>query len=201
MGELQVIKIDTAEDSIQDTINNFLELVDEVPWGNSDWQNKNVIVNGEMTPERAYRHSSLRIMNRLQALNECYYALRKDNIMLKKFERQLLTEEDELERELIQLEIDKIKSGRPYTQKLVRDAINEIDSLAPIIQSMGKLSKEQFESAEDGYFKLKYENMLKGRTDVILGLESMGINPITGEAIPDYVPLFDEIVNKKQIAE
>ena len=44
-----------------------------------------------LTPERAYRHSALRIQNRLNALSECETSLKKKNVerrrKLRKIER------------------------------------------------------------------------------------------------------------------
>ena len=194
------IQILTDEGSIQQTIESFLKLVEEVPWGNSDWQNKNAVVNSELTPERAYRHASLRIMNRLQALNECYYTLKKDNLLIKKYKTQILKEDNEIERELLQLEVDKLLSNRPYTQKLVIDAIKEIESLSPIIQSIGKLTRDKFEAAEDQHFKVRYENLLT-KNEALLGLEQMGVDINNGAYIKGFKTLYDSITDTNLIGE
>ena len=188
------IQIKTDEASLQDTITRFIETVEEVPFGNSDWQNRQAIVNCELTPERAYRHASLRIMNRLQALSECYYSLRKEDIEVKKLERKLSTEQDDLERELLQIEISRKASNRPYTKKLIQDAIQEIESLQPVIQSIGKLTREKFEAGEGEHFRLKYHNQATRKNDSLLCLEAMGVNLKSGEKVQEFVSLFESIV-------
>lgn len=196
-----LIQFNTDADKLQTTIENFLSVVAEVPWGNSDFQNKQSVVNRELTPERAYRHASLRIMNRLQALNEAYYSLKKSDIEVRKLERKLTTESDDLERELIQLEIDKTLSTRSYTQKLVADAIQEVKSLEPIIAAMGKLSRERFEDAEPLHFKKRYKNQLEQKSDALLGMEAMGHKLELQAGVPKLVDLkralYDEIVSTK----
>lgn len=145
---------------VYELANEILKYADEVPFGNSDFQNKHVIVDMEKSPHRAFRHASLRILDRLNALNECYYTLRENEITIKKLERDLESEKDELERELIQIKIDKIKSNYPYTKKLIKDAIREIEVLYPIIKNIGYLSREDFEKYELEYFKNKYITQL-----------------------------------------
>ena len=101
----------------------FIELIEEVPFGNSDWQNRHAIVNEEKTPARAYRHAALRIMNRLQALKELKYNKAKQDIVIRILKRDMASEPDELKRELIALEIEHKTSGEAYTKKLANDAI------------------------------------------------------------------------------
>lgn len=188
--------IKTDEASLQDTVNNFIALVEEVPWGNSDWQNQQTIINRELTPERAYRHASIRIMNRFEALKETYYSIQKNKIEIKKLERLLAAETDELEHELLQLEIQHKTSGDRNQEKLIKDAIREIESLAPVILAMGKLSREQFEQAEAKHFELKYRNQVMNKSDSLLGLEAMGVDIQTGEMKQDYQSLFEQIKTK-----
>jgi hypothetical protein len=175
MNNKELIKIDSTE-GVSKIFNNILNLVEEIPFGNSDFQNRLVIVNNELSPHRAYRHSALRIIDRLQALNECYYNLKKISIEIKKLERKLENEQDELERELIQIEIDQKKSSLPYTQKLIKDAIQEIESLYPIIEKIGKMSREEFEACEKKHFETKLLNTTKGKNEVITMLESISSN-------------------------
>lgn len=206
-----LIQIKTDERSLQTTIDNFLSLVAEVPWGNSDWQNRQAIVNMELTPERAYRHASLRIMNRLQALNESYYAIKKDNIQIERLQRrkvrlsesrnQIDNPDFDLDKEEADIEINQILNRRAYQQKLVKDAIGEVESLAPIIQSIGRLTREQFEKAEAGHFKKKYENQVMGKPEALLGLEAMGLDIKSGDFSLDFKALYDKITDMSAVAQ
>lgn len=157
---------------IEAVYEQVLSLVGEVPFGNSDYQNRSTIINGELTPERAYRHASLRILNRLDALRECSYGQRKASIEVKILQRDLDAEPDVLKRELIALEIEKKQSGSAYIAKLARDAKQEIASLWPIIQSMGKLTKEQFEKAEAGHYERKIGKQIPEETDLFTSIVS-----------------------------
>lgn len=150
---------DTA--SIESAIKELAELCEEVPFGNSEFQNVTAIVNSEITPERAYRHSALRIMNRLNALNESYFFLRESDLKIRMIDREI--EDLELRRPInFDLEIEereiqkqKILAQYPFTKKLIKDAIHEINTLRPVVEKIGKLSREKFEKAEAEHFRLK----------------------------------------------
>ncbi len=137
------------------TFATFIDQVAEVPFGNSDYQNRHTIVNDERTPMRAYRHAALRITNRLNALIEAYYHLRRTDVEIRQMERRLKTEPDDLECELLALDIEQKRALLPYTQKLVNDAIREIETLYPVIEKLGKVKREQFEIEEGEHFALK----------------------------------------------
>lgn len=142
--------------NIEDLQAQLLALVEHVPFGNSDTQNRVAIVNDEGTPYRALRHSALRVMNRLEALRECQYTLRRREIEIKLLQRDLASEQDELRRELIALDIEQKRSGDAYTKKLIKDAIREIESLWPIIQARGGVTREEFELEEVEWYAKKH---------------------------------------------
>lgn len=156
--------------NIDKIISNFIELVEEVPFGNSDTQNRQAIVNDEKTPYRAYRHAALRVMNRLEALREANYNLRKREIEIK----MLLEEKQhasELRCEMIDLEIEHKRSGDPYAKKLIADAIREIESLWPVIQSLGKVSRKEFEQGEIDWYRHKHNIAIDLRKDLFAEIE------------------------------
>ena len=70
-------------------IKKLIDVTGAVSWWNSDFQNKKIVIDWMQTPERAYRHASLRINNRLQALSECETNLKKKSIEVKKKLRQI----------------------------------------------------------------------------------------------------------------
>lgn len=172
--------------NIDDVQERVLTLVEDVPFGNSDTQNRVVIVNGEVTPYRALRHSALRVMNRLEALRECQYTLRRREIEIKILQRDLANETDELKRDLIALDIEQKRSGDAYTKKLIKDAIREIESLWPIIQALGGVSREKFEQEEALWYAKKHG------TDIAQGDIYRQITDASRQkAIPDFAQLLE----------
>lgn len=140
---------------IENVFSKFIEHIEAVPFGNSDYQNRQAIINAEMTPMRAYRHAALRITNRLNALMESHYYLRRTSVELKQLNNKIKEDMDTLDRELIQIEIEQKRAGLPYTRKLISDAIAEIESLYPIIESVGEVTREAFELEEHQHFTMK----------------------------------------------
>jgi len=177
-------------------LDKFMEIVEEVPFGNSDFQNRFAVVDCEDSPHRAYRHAALRISDRLRALMECYYNLREKNIELAKLKRQLEKEEDDLEKELIMLKIEKTESEMPYLRKLIKDAVQEINSLLPIIRAVGKMTRSQFESMEKEHFERKYARLVAGENDILYGFKIVSgekdlYEEITSIGWNDYVKFLE----------
>lgn len=186
----EMTKLDIKDNkSLFDLEKEILYISDEIPFGNSDFQNRMASVNGEMSPHRALRASCLRIMDRIQALRECYFSLKEKEIEIKKLERDYEKQEDDLEKELIKIKIERTMSGMAYTQKLIKDAIREIESLYPIVKSIGKMTREEFESYEREHFKKKYELAINGANEVLIGWSQF----------QQEKDLYDQILTNKMI--
>ena len=163
-----------------------LAVAENIPFGNSDWQNRHAIVNEELTPYRALRHSLLRIMNRFEALRHARYELRKRDIEVRQLQRALSKSSDPLERELIELEIEHKLETDAYTKKLIYDAVREIESLWPVIESVGVVSREEFERQEAEHFQRKC-NLTSSSNDLY--------REITGLSLGAELPrLLDELL-------
>lgn len=167
--------------NLEQLAGTILDLVQEVPFGNSDTQNRVAIVNEECTPHRSYRHAALRIMNRIEALREVKFNLRKRDIEIRMLQRERDTA-DELRKEMIDLEIEHRRSGDRYSQKLISDAIREIESLWPVIQAMGRVSRADFEQGELAWYQKKHGIKLDLKSDLYSQIENDGQNTV---AIPD----------------
>ncbi len=152
-----------------------VDLAEEVPFGNSDWQNRQGIVNDEKTPARAFRHAALRIMNRLEALRELRFNMRKRDVEIRILERTMAAEQDDLKRELLQIEIEQKRSADSYTRKLTKDAVREIESLWPVLAAMGKLTREQFEEEERLFYEKKHGLKLPANGDLYDTIKAKGI--------------------------
>lgn len=169
----------------------IVETIEEVPFGNSDAQNRNAIVNEERTPCRAYRHAALRIMNRLEALREAQYNLRKREIEIRMLESDRAAAKDPLKIELLDLEIEHRRSADPYTQKFIKDAVREIESLWPVIASMGKLTRAQFEAEEALHYEKKHGLKLARDHDLYAQIVGQGADGRI-EA-PDFAALLEQL--------
>jgi len=158
-------------ENVADKIEQFLDIVWEVPMWNSKFQNQKVVVDWMKTPERAYRHSALRIQNRLNALSECETNLKKKDIEIRRKIRKigrLKTEQKEdwdLDVELLEVEIEENNWHKATTKKMVKDCIVEINDLLPIINAVWKLSRKDFEAGEDKHFFEVHNAVLEWKND------------------------------------
>lgn len=110
-----------------------------------------------ITPVRSVKHTLAEIDRTRSALQEAYIGMRKKENKLKKLERKLEAETDDLERELLEIKIIEAKAHLISTQNHVQGAIrklnfftNQYDSL---MQKLGKteLTEEDYELEEVKY--------------------------------------------------
>ena len=152
---------------IEKLFSSFIDIGGDVPFGNSDWQNRHAIVNEELTPYRAYRQSALRIINRFNALREAYYGLKEKEIEAQE-QRDKLSRpwwkpgaiRSKYERHRTVLKLERAEGDIPWTKKLIADALNEITCLLPVITAIGPLSRDEFEGQEHVHFEKKLKREL-----------------------------------------
>ena len=110
-----------------------------------------------ITPIRAIKHTLAEIERTRLALQEAYINLRKKENKLKKLERKLADEADDLERELLEIRIVEVQMHTAATRDSVQGAIrklnfftNQYDSL---MAKVGKteLTEEDYEVEEARY--------------------------------------------------
>lgn len=121
----------------------------------------NMLTVSHPTPIRNLRQILAEVNKTMQALRESHFSLKRKEIEIKKYEKKLLTEEDELERELIQVEIDDRLSGievtKGYISGAIRKITNYIIQYKSILDSIGVSSFDEidFEAEEEKYHIMK----------------------------------------------
>ena len=113
-----------------------------------------------ITPIRSVKHSLAEIEKTKAALQEGYFNMKKKEVKLKKLERKLTTETDDLEQELLEIKINEMQaqaaSGRGYVEAAVRKLnffTNQYDNL------MKKLGKDELTEADYELEEVKYHIM------------------------------------------
>ena len=113
-----------------------------------------------ITPIRSIKHSLAEIEKTKSALKEAYFKMRKEEVKLKKLERKLLEEDDDLEREMLEIKINEkqanAESSRGYVEAAVRKLnffTNQYDNL------MKKIGKEKLTEADYELEEVKYHIM------------------------------------------
>lgn len=154
----------TYENS-QDVIAEIEQAFFDIPFENSQFQTESFVIGGQITPERAYRAIGLRMHAKLRALNEAKFGRMKEEVDLDEIEHKLNSGElNQFDRRREEIKKQQILSQRNWTDKLINDAISELNVLYKHFKALPKYTREQFEQGE----KLHYEQRLNRQ---VLGLE------------------------------
>lgn len=148
----------------------------EIPFGNSDFQNRAFVMAGEITPGRAYRHIGLRMFNRLQAIKELEYGRAREDIDIDE-KRALIESADAsvFDKRRAALEVQKILDQRAYQDKLLADAIRELDCLYTEFRKLPRYTRAQFEAEERDHFQLRLERQCQIGDGAQASLDNMRI--------------------------
>ena len=113
-----------------------------------------------ITPIRSVKHTLAEIEKTKSALQEGYFRMKKEEVKLKKLERKLSEETDDLEREMLEIKINEKQanaaSSRGYVEAAVRKLnffTNQYDNL------MKKIGKEELTEEDYELEEIKYHIM------------------------------------------
>jgi len=149
---------------IEDTI--FPELrrrFFDIPFGNSAFQNIKFVMEAQYTPERGYRAIGLRLHDRINALNEARFNLRRREVDIAELQDRIKSE-DGYSQQRAQIDLEEKEVQLPYLMKLVNDAIIEVATLWAEVQKFPEFTREQFEAAEQGHFEVRLKRQVQGLT-------------------------------------
>jgi len=163
----------------------------------------NMLTTSHPTPIRNVRQMLAEINKSLEALKEAYYKNEKEKIYIKKLERDLKTEKDELEKQLIEIKIEekyaKLETGKKYILGAIRKINNYQKQYNSILKTLGVKSFDEidFEKEEEEYhIKKAFEQGLNaarcngGRIDEgnQIYLTQIGINgTVASKCVYNYI--------------
>ena len=134
---------------IQATSENFYK-------SHSQYMNATVDIT-DLTPLHSVRHILARVERKKAALAEAQIKRRKDDIELRRKQKQFEETTDEFDRELLEIEIIELMNGLTSGENYIKGAIREMSFLMTQYQSvldkLGKehLTEEDFEEDEKRY--------------------------------------------------
>jgi hypothetical protein len=117
----------------------------------------NMLTTSHPTPIRNVRQMLAEINKSLDALKEAYYKNEKEKVYIKKLQRDLKSEKDELEKELIEIKIEekltKLETGKKYIAGAIRKIHNYQTQYNSILKTLGVKSFDEidFEKEEEEY--------------------------------------------------
>lgn len=133
----------------------------DIPFENSAFQTENFVIAASITPERAFRNIGLRMMNKIQALRGAKYTRLEAVIDIEEMDEKIVSgnlDKYEIRRE--KLKRQKIKDEIPYADKLINDALVELNILYKHFKALPKYTREEFEAGEHQHYTLRLERDL-----------------------------------------
>jgi hypothetical protein len=145
-----------------DILNEIETAFYNIPFDNSDYQNKAFVLAAQLTPARAYRALGLRMSAKLRAIDELKYSRQREQVDIDEWQ-SIIDDPDAtvFAKRRAQIDIDQKRSVRNYTDKLLNDAILELDLLYAEFQKFPRYTREQFELEERKHFELSLQSQLE----------------------------------------
>ena len=163
---------------IEKSISSILEEIDkayfDIPFGNSQFQIENFIVNAQYTQERAYRAVGLQMSTKIRALKEAYFNLKKGDIDIEEMEEKLNSDINKYEKKRLELDLLQKQENKQYTLKLINDAYAELNILYGVFNKLPKFTREEFENGERKHFEVELIRQAKGIAGALESLDNMG---------------------------
>lgn len=151
----------TAEQATGNVLQELEEAFFDIPFENSDFQNRAFVVAAQQTPARAYRAIGLRMHAKIRAVKEYQYARAKLAIDIEEREAKIADERtDPFERRRMELENAKARDEAGWGEKLLNDALRELDCLYAEFNKLPRYNREQFEAEEEKHFLGKLNRQL-----------------------------------------
>jgi hypothetical protein len=150
----------------------------DIPFENSDFQNANFVLAAQFTPARAYRAIGLRLSSKIQAVKELKFSRIAEEIDLDEHRAKIDDPStSEFDRRRAQLAIDKILDARPYGDKLLNDAIHDLNFMYAEFKKYPTYTRAQFEMEEQQHFteSLITQRTLDGPSQSLRHMENRGL--------------------------
>jgi len=182
-------------ENIDDVLNELYTAYKEIPFGNSKFQNIYFVANNEDTPARAYRHIGLRLFNRIRALKEAYFNRKKEDIDLMELREKIADPStSKFDRMRYEIDIERILSNRPDIDKLIYDALIEVNTLYNMYKKLPKYTGDSFEKEERLHYEIRLQKEVRGLTGALKSLNAMNFD-IT------KVATLEQLLNQTNVIE
>jgi hypothetical protein len=150
-----------APEAVGDVLAEIEAAYLDVPFGNSDFQNRAFVMAAEHTPARAFRAIGLRMFDRIRALKESAFQERLTAIDIEEKEARIADPDtSDFDRRRLRIEIEKILDGKTYADKLKGDALRELECLYAEFKKLPHYTREQFEAEEHAHFQERLTRQL-----------------------------------------
>lgn len=159
MSNLPAIR---AEEALGSVLQEIEAAFYDIPFENSTFQTEAFVIAAQQTPARAYRAIGLRMMTKIQAVRAHEIKKARNQIDLDEKEAKLADSEiSEFDKRRLRLDIMELQADSAYGDKLLNDALRELDVLYAWFKRLPRYTREQFEAEEFTHFSARMERQLK----------------------------------------
>jgi hypothetical protein len=143
-------------------VESAISKFDDIPFGNSEYQIKQFIIEDALTPARKYRAIGLQLFELLKTLGNTYFELKETQIDIEEIQVQLENKYLPVpDKKRLQLSLNRKLFNLQFTEKLIRDASREISIYIRELSAFKEISLQQFEHEEEMYFYKKIHRELE----------------------------------------
>lgn len=136
----------------------------DIPFENSDFQNRAFVMASQQTPGRAYRAIGLRMFAKIRAIKEYLIQKERNAIDIEEKEAKIADPAtSEFDRRRLRLDIIQIEEGRKWGEKLLNDALRELTCLHQEFVKFPQYTRESFELEEQTHFQAKLTRALQAQ--------------------------------------
>lgn len=151
---------------VSSKVNTILEEIEkaffDIPFENSAFQTKAFVIASQHTPARAYRAIGLRMMTKIQAIKEYIYNVKLEVINIEELEYKIAdAKTTDFDRRRYRLEIEKKMEFRKWNDKLMNDAVAELNVLYTEFKKFPSYTREEFEAEEQKHFEIKLDRQIQ----------------------------------------
>ena len=136
--------------------NEIVDIISTQNFGMGDYQIQNFVLKSEVTTYRQIRQSLIELNARRDSLLQMEVDQKRRVIQRKKIERDLKKETDDLEKELLEIDLQEIYKDFEYAQKRIVLQKKEIKIFLDAIQSKFESKKQLQEFLENPNEERKY---------------------------------------------
>lgn len=149
-------------ENTQDIVKELEEAFFDIPFENTAFQTEKFVLAAALTPERAYRAIGLRMMSKISAVRSAKFSRLENEIDLDEIADKIangnLNEFDVRREKLKQQKLDEEKG---FSDKLIHDALVELNLLYKHFKALPRFTREEFEAAEHTHFTLRLNRDLQ----------------------------------------
>jgi hypothetical protein len=150
-------------DNIDNVLKEIQDAFYDIPFENSEFQTENFVLAAQITPERAYRALGLRMYKKLLAVQESIIGIERAKI---EEEEILETLKDptvsNFQKRKLRLDLKLREINQPFLEKLLNDAIVELNILYRHFKALPRYTRQEFETGEKRHFLETSKRALMG---------------------------------------